>query len=175
MTSYKIHPLADVQTQKIGEGTTIWQFSVILSEARLGKNCNINALTLIENDVVIGDNVTIKSGVQIWDGLRIGSNVFIGPNATFTNDFSPRSKKKPIMFLQTTIADGASIGANATIIGGLVIGSYAMIGAGSVVTKNIGNQELWYGNPAIRQGYVCKCGKKCNAKLVCSDCSHKAI
>ena len=175
MTSYKIHPLADVQTQKIGEGTTIWQFSVILSEARLGKNCNINALTLIENDVVIGDNVTIKSGVQIWDGLRIGSNVFIGPNATFTNDFSPRSKKKPIMFLQTTISDGVSIGANATIIGGVVIGSYAMIGAGSVVTKNIGNQELWYGNPAMHKGYVCKCGKKCNAKLVCSDCSHEAI
>ena len=171
MTSYKIHPLADVQTQKIGEGTTIWQFSVILSEARLGKNCNINALTLIENDVVIGDNVTIKSGVQIWDGLRIGSNVFIGPNATFTNDFSPRSKKKPIMFLQTTIADGASIGANATIIGGLVIGSYAMIGAGSVVTKNIGNQELWYGNPAIHKGYVCKCGNKSDSSLICENCS----
>jgi UDP-2-acetamido-3-amino-2,3-dideoxy-glucuronate N-acetyltransferase len=174
MTNYKIHPLADVQSKKIGEGTTIWQFSVILSEARLGKNCNINALTLIENDVVIGNNVTIKSGVQIWDGLRIGSNVFIGPNTTFTNDFSPRSKKKPIMFLQTTIADGASIGANATIIGGLVIGSYAMIGAGSVVTKNIGNQELWYGNPAMHKGYVCKCGKQCNAKLVCSDCRHEA-
>jgi UDP-2-acetamido-3-amino-2,3-dideoxy-glucuronate N-acetyltransferase len=175
MTSYKIHPLADVQTQKIDEGTTIWQFSVILPEARLGKNCNINALTLIENDVVIGDNVTIKSGVQIWDGLRIGSNVFIGPNATFTNDFSPRSKKKPVMYLQTTIADGASIGANATIICGVVIGSYAMIGAGSVVTKDIGKQELWYGNPAEHKGFVCKCGKKCNAKLICSDCGHEAI
>jgi len=171
MTSYKIHPLADVQTQKIGEGTTIWQFSVILSEARLGKNCNINALTLIENDVVIGDNVTIKSGVQIWDGLRIGSNVFIGPNATFTNDFSPRSKKKPMMFLQTTIADGVSIGANATIIGGVVIGSYAMIGAGSVVTKDIGSQELWYGNPAMHKGYVCKCGNKSDSSLICVNCS----
>jgi UDP-2-acetamido-3-amino-2,3-dideoxy-glucuronate N-acetyltransferase len=171
MTSYKIHPLADVQTQKIGEGTTIWQFSVILSEARLGKNCNINALTLIENDVIIGDNVTIKSGVQIWDGLRIGDNVFIGPNVTFTNDFSPRSKKKPDMFLQTTIDVGASIGANATIIGGVTIGAYAMVGAGSVVTKDIGKHELWYGNPAKHMDYVCKCGNKANSTLVCADCS----
>ncbi len=171
MTNYKIHPLADVQTQKIGKGTTIWQFSVILSGACLGKNCNINALTLIENDVIIGDNVTIKSGVQIWDGLRIGDNVFIGPNVTFTNDFSPRSKKRPDMFLQTTVADGASIGANATIIGGMTIGVYAMVGAGSVVTKDIGKHELWYGNPAKNMGYVCKCGNKANSTLVCADCS----
>ena len=171
MTNYKIHPLADVQTQKIGKGTIIWQFSVVLSEACLGKNCNINALTLIENDVIIGDNVTIKSGVQIWDGLRIGDNVFIGPNVTFTNDFSPRSKKKPDMFLQTTIDVGASIGANATIIGGVTIGAYAMVGAGSVVTKNIGKHELWYGNPAKHMGYVCKCGNKANSTLICAGCS----
>jgi UDP-3-O-[3-hydroxymyristoyl] glucosamine N-acyltransferase len=93
-----IHPLADVKSKNIGEGTQIWQFSIVLEGAKIGKNCNINALTLIENDVIIGDNVTIKSGVQLWDGLRISDNVFIGPNVTFTNDFLPRSKVKPSFF-----------------------------------------------------------------------------
>ena len=175
MVDFKIHSLADVQSTKIGTGTTIWQFSVVLSGAKIGKNCNINALTLIENDVVLGDNVTVKSGVQIWDGLRVEDSVFIGPNVTFTNDFTPRSKQQPAKFLKTILKQGASLGANSTVVGGLIIGKYAMVGAGSVVTKDIGNQELWYGNPAIHKGYVCKCGKKCNAKLVCSDCSHKAI
>ena len=78
MADFKVHPLADVQSTKIGTGTTIWQFSVVLSGAKIGQNCNINALTLIENDVVLGDNVTVKSGVQIWDGLRVEDNVFTG-------------------------------------------------------------------------------------------------
>jgi len=98
VSNVKIHSLADVQTDLIGDGTTIWQFSVILKQAKIGANCNINALTLIENDVVIGDNVTVKSGVQIWDGLRIEDNVFIGPNVTFTNDFTPRSKLSHLSF-----------------------------------------------------------------------------
>ena len=90
-----IHPLADVKTIKIGEGTYIWQFAVVLDRAEIGKNCNINCHCFIENDVIIGDNVTVKSGVYLWDGLRIGDNVFIGPNATFINDKNPRSKKYP--------------------------------------------------------------------------------
>jgi UDP-2-acetamido-3-amino-2,3-dideoxy-glucuronate N-acetyltransferase len=171
MTNYKIHPLADVQSKKIGEGTVVWQYSVILKNATIGENCNINALTLIENDVIIGNNVTVKSGVQVWDGLRISDNVFIGPNVTFVNDFTPRSKQKPELFLKTVIGNGASLGANATILGGIFIGPYAMIGAGSVVTKNIGNQELWYGNPAIHKGYVCKCGNKSDSSLICENCS----
>lgn len=164
-----IHPLADVQTDKIGEGTTIWQFSVILKKAQIGSNCNINALTLIENDVVIGNNVTVKSGVQIWDGLRIEDNVFIGPNVTFTNDFTPRSKQRPAEFLKTKVNQNASIGANATIIGGIEIGAYAMIGAGSVVTKNVTGYALVYGNPAKQHGWVCVCGTKLH-ELKCPDC-----
>jgi UDP-2-acetamido-3-amino-2,3-dideoxy-glucuronate N-acetyltransferase len=170
MVSYKIHPLADVQTKMIGEGTTIWQFSVVLKDAKIGSNCNINALTLIESDVEIGDNVTVKSGVQIWDGLRIGDDVFIGPNVTFTNDFTPRSKQQPTEFLKTTIDHHASIGANATIIGGLAIGAYAMIGAGSVVTKDVLPHALVYGNPAKQYGYVCECGTKLN-NLICPSCN----
>jgi UDP-2-acetamido-3-amino-2,3-dideoxy-glucuronate N-acetyltransferase len=165
-----IHKLSDVQTTKIGDGTNIWQFCVVLKNASIGNNCNINAGVLIENDVMIGNNVTVKSGVQIWDGITIEDNVFIGPNVTFTNDFLPRSKQYPIEFLQTTIKKGTSIGANSTIIGGITIGEYAMIGAGSVVTKDVGTQELWYGNSAKHKGYVCKCGQKCDDSLICNDC-----
>ena len=155
----KIHPTAEVQSKSIGDGTVVWQNCVILKGAQIGQNCNINFNVFIENDVVIGDNVTIKSGVQLWDGLRIGNNVFIGPNATFTNDLVPRSKHYPEFFEFTMIEDGVSIGANATIIAGILIGRYAMIGAGSVITKNIPPFTLWYGNPARHHGYVTKSGK----------------
>ena len=165
-----IHKLADVQTQDIGANTNIWQFCVVLKNAKIGNNCNINAQVLIENDVLIGDNVTVKSGVQIWDGIILEDNVFIGPNVTFTNDFLPRSKQYPKEFLKTIVKKSASIGANSTIIGGITINEYSMIGAGSIVTKNIGTQELWYGNPAKHKGYVCKCGQKCDKSLICDEC-----
>ena len=150
----KIHPLADVQSNQIGEGTTVWQFAIILPKAIVGKNCNINCHTFIENNVVIGDRVTIKSGVYIWDGLRIEDDVFIGPNATFVNDKYPRSKKYPDKFQETKIGKSVSIGANATILGGISIGEFAMIGAGSVVTKSIAPYTLVYGNPARIVGKV---------------------
>ena len=168
-----IHKLADVQTEYIGDNTNVWQFCVILENARIGNNCNINAQVFVENNVIIGNNVTIKSGVQIWDGVTLEDNVFIGPNVTFTNDFLPRSKQYPKEFLKTTIKKSASIGANSTILGGIIIGEYAMIGAGSVVTKDVRNQELWFGNPATHRGYVCKCGQKCDESLVCNDCRGK--
>jgi acetyltransferase-like isoleucine patch superfamily enzyme len=162
--------LSDVQTTRVGENTNIWQFCVVLKKAVIGSNCNINAGVLIENDVIIGDNVTVKSGVQIWDGITIEDNVFIGPNVTFTNDFLPRSKNDSFQCLKTVIKKGASLGANSTIIANIYIGEYAMIGAGSVVTKSVGNQELWYGNPAKHKGYVCKCGQKCGDNLICDEC-----
>ena len=143
-----IHPQADVQTTKIGCNTKIWQFAIILEKAQIGDNCNINSHTFIENDVVIGNNCTIKCGVYIWDGLRINDNVFIGPNVTFVNDKYPRSRQYPDKFQKTIINSGASIGANSTILGGIKIGENSMIGAGSVITKDIGNGELWLGNPA---------------------------
>lgn len=89
MTTAQIHPQSDVQTHSIGKGTRIWQYCVILPNAKIGSGCNICAHVLIENDVIVGDNVTIKSGVQLWDGVRIGSGAFIGPNATFMNDAFP--------------------------------------------------------------------------------------
>jgi UDP-2-acetamido-3-amino-2,3-dideoxy-glucuronate N-acetyltransferase len=154
MSNTQIHPLSDVQSEVIGDGTRVWQYCVILPDAKIGKNCNICAQVLIENDVVIGDEVTIKSGVQLWDGTRIGNRVFIGPNTTFTNDQFPRSKQYPDAFLRTEIKDGASIGANTTILPGLTIGEGAMVGAGAVVTRSIPPHAIVVGNPAIITGYV---------------------
>jgi UDP-2-acetamido-3-amino-2,3-dideoxy-glucuronate N-acetyltransferase len=149
-----IHELADVQTKKIGVGTTIWQFCVVLEGASIGENCNICANVFIEGDVVIGDNVTIKNGVQLWDGISLEDSVFIGPNVTFTNDKFPRSKEYPEQFKNIVIHEGASIGANATILPGLHIGKNAMVGAGAVVTKDVPPHAIVVGNPARITGYV---------------------
>lgn len=149
-----IHPLSDVQSKKIGKGTRVWQFAVVLKEAIIGGDCNICAHTLIENDVVLGDNVTVKSGVYIWDGTTIGNNVFIGPCATFTNDKMPRSKVYPDAVSKIIIEDHASIGANATLLPGITIGKHAMVGAGSVVTKDVPAYAVVVGNPARIIKYI---------------------
>jgi acetyltransferase-like isoleucine patch superfamily enzyme/dTDP-4-dehydrorhamnose 3,5-epimerase-like enzyme len=149
-----IHRLADVQTTRIGDGTRIWQFVVVLPGARIGADCNVCSHCFIENDVVIGDRVTIKNGVQLWDGLRIGNDVFIGPNATFTNDRFPRSKQQHNAPLLTEIEPGASIGGGATILPGLKIGRNAMVGSGAVVTRSVPPNAIVVGNPARITGYV---------------------
>ena len=145
---YFVHERAICETSDIGINSRIWAFSHILPNARVGEECNICDHVFIENDVVVGDRVTIKSGVQLWDGIRVGNDVFIGPNATFTNDLFPRSKKYPKKFLITKVEAGASIGANATILPGVTISRYAMIGAGAVVTQNVPPHAVVVGNPA---------------------------
>ena len=132
-----IHPLSDVQSKNIGENTNIWQFCVVLPDAKIGSGCNICSHCFIENDVIIGDNVTVKCGVQLWDGMRVEDNVFNGPNVTFCNDKYPKSKNKNFKLEPVIIKKGASIGANATILPGVTIGENALIAAGSVVTKNV--------------------------------------
>lgn len=144
-----IHPLSDCVNSEIPESTNIWQFTVVLPGAVIGKNCNICSHCFIENRVVIGDNVTIKAGVKIWDGVTIEDNVFVGANASFTNDLYPRSKQYDKIFYKTKVCRGASIGANAVILPGITIGENAMVGAGSVVTKDIPANEIWAGNPAV--------------------------
>jgi UDP-3-O-[3-hydroxymyristoyl] glucosamine N-acyltransferase len=173
MNETYIARLSDVKTINIGKGTTIWQYVVILEGAVIGENCNINAFCFIENDVTVGNNVTIKSGVQLWDGIVVEDDVFIGPNATFTNDLVPRSKIYPEKYLKTVIKKGASIGANSTILPGVTIGAYSLIGASSVVRKNIGDYSLYMGNPAEFVAFICKCGEKLDINCCCPGCGMK--
>lgn len=154
MANYFIHEKAICESGHIGENTRIWAFAHVLPKAVIGADCNICDGVFIENDVLIGDRVTIKCGVQLWDGLTVEDDVFIGPNATFTNDRFPRSKAYPVQFPKTIIRKGASIGANATILPGLEIGTGAMIGAGAVITRSVPPNAIAVGNPARITGYV---------------------
>jgi UDP-2-acetamido-3-amino-2,3-dideoxy-glucuronate N-acetyltransferase len=143
-----IHQLSDVQSDNIGKGTKVWQYCVVLPNAKIGEDCNICSHCFIENDVVIGNRVTVKCGVQLWDGLRIEDGVFIGPNVTFTNDKHPRSKVHRNKYVRTTIRKGASIGANSTILPGITVGENAMVAAGAVVTHNVPMNAIVKGVPA---------------------------
>lgn len=154
MSHFFAHPNALVEAEKIGKNTRVWAFAHILPGAVIGEDCNLCDHTFIENDVIVGDRVTIKSGVQLWDGITLENDVFVGPNATFTNDPFPRSKKYPEKFPRTIIRKGASIGANATILPGVIIGQFAMVGAGTVVTKDVPPFAVVMGNPARITGYV---------------------
>lgn len=150
-----IHPHAIVeQGATIGARTKVWAFTHILAGAVIGEDCNVNDHVFIENDVVVGNRVTIKSGVQLWNGLNIEDDVFVGPNVTFTNDPFPRSKHYLDSHPKTNVRRGASIGANATILPGLKIGTDAMVGAGAVVTKDVPPNAIVVGNPAFIKNYV---------------------
>ena len=152
-TGFFKHPQALVESEKIGKGTRVWAFAHILPDAVIGEDCNICDHTFIENNVVVGNRVTVKCGVQLWDGLTLEDDVFIGPNVTFTNDPFPRSRKRPKEFSKTLVQKGASIGANATILPGLVIGRMAMVGAGAVVTRDVPPHGIVAGNPARLIGF----------------------
>ena len=148
-----IHDKAICVSPNVGAGTRIWAFAHVLSGARIGSHCNICDHVFIEHGVVIGDAVTVKSGVQLWNGIQLGNRVFVGPNATFSNDRFPRSKQYPQQFAETIVEDGASVGANATILPGIRIGRNAMVGAGAVVTKSVPANAVVAGNPAAIIGY----------------------
>lgn len=149
-----IHPAALVESMAIGERSRVWAFAHVLAGAVIGRDANICDHVFIENDVRLGDRVTVKCGVQLWDGITVEDDVFIGPNATFVNDLFPRSKQKPPEFARTLVRHHASIGANATILGGLTVGAHAMVGAGAVVTRSVPPFAIVVGNPARIKGYV---------------------
>ena len=142
-----IHPLASCDSE-VGEGTRVWQFARVMEGVLIGKNCNICDFVLIETGVVIGNNVTLKSGVYLWSGIEIHDNVFVGPNATFANDKFPRSGRRDKPPEKTILRKGCSIGANATVLPGVLIGEGSMVGAGAVVTKDVEPHSLVIGNPA---------------------------
>lgn len=150
-----------MESEEIGDGTKIWHFVHVREKARIGKNCIIGKGAYIDTEVEIGDNVKIQNFVSVYRGVKIEDDVFIGPSATFTNDLYPRAYIwDGDRVGRTVVRKGASIGANATIVCGVTIGEYAMVGAGSVVTKDVPPFSLYYGNPAKFAGFVCYCGKK---------------
>jgi len=168
-----IHKSAYVEDAEIGEGTNIWHFVHVRKGAKIGKNCTIGKGVYIDINVKIGDNCKLQNFATLYDGVTIGNDVFIGPHVCFTNDVFPRAAIwTDDRLIKTVVKDGASIGANATIIAGVSIGNYAMVGAGSVVTKNIPDHGLIFGNPAQLKGFVCTCGMKLDEK---SKSEHKVM
>lgn len=169
MSTFFAHPTALVESEEIGEGTRIWAFAHVMKGTRVGAGCNLGDHAFVESGVTLGDNVTVKNGVALWDGVTAENNVFIGPNVVFTNDRNPRAmvKKNKQQFLTTHIREGASLGANVTVVCGITIGRYAFAGAGAVVTKDVPDYAIVVGNPARRVGYMCECGEKLDAALTC--------
>jgi len=158
-----VHPGAT-----IGEGTRIWAHTNIQDGAKIGKGCNICDGSFVEKGAVLGDHVTIKHYVSIFDGVTIEDDVFVGSNIAFINDRNPRSHKEDWVLEKTLVKKGATIGTNAVILCGLTIGQYAVIGAGSVVTQDVPDHTIFFGNPARPKGMACQCGKKLDEELKCS-------
>jgi acetyltransferase-like isoleucine patch superfamily enzyme len=168
--SYFKHDKALVQEgAKIGEGTRVWAFSNIQDGAVIGKGCNICDGSFVERGAVVGNHVTIKHHVQIFDGVTIEDDVFVGSNAAFINDRYPRSHRKNAWTLEKTLVKkGVTLGANCVILCGVTIGEYAVVGAGSVVTKDVPAHVIVRGNPAVAHGYACQCGRRLDRRLKCA-------
>lgn len=172
-----IHPQALVETRAIGVGTRVWAFAHVMEDASIGRDCNVGDHAFIESGVRIGDRVTIKNGVSIWKGVTLENDVFVGPNAAFTNDRFPVSRCNCFELEPTVVKRGAAIGANATLVCGVTVGEYAMVGAGSVVTRNVPDHALVYGNPSKVRAHLCVCRKKLRfvrGKASCS-CGKKFV
>lgn len=170
MKDYNVHESSYVDEPcRIGRGTTIWHFSHIMQDCVIGENCNIGQNVVISPGVILGRNVKIQNNVSLYTGLIVEDDVFLGPSCVFTNVINPRSHvSRKDAYQRTLIKRGASIGANATIICGHTIGEYALIGAGSVVTKDVEPYTIVVGNPAKSIGFVCECGERLHESLTCS-------
>lgn len=159
---YFVHPNALVESSNIGTKTRIWAFAHVLKNVKIGEDCNLCDYVFVESGVTIGNRVTIKNGISLWEGLAIDDDVFLGPNCVFTNDMFPRSKAHHSEFLKTHLKQGTSIGANATILCGITLGRYCMIGAGAVVTKDVPDFACMVGNPAKHLYWISKTGDRLN-------------
>jgi UDP-2-acetamido-3-amino-2,3-dideoxy-glucuronate N-acetyltransferase len=176
-----IHPQAISESPDIGDGTRIWAFAHVMEGAKVGANCNIGEHSFIERGAVVGNGVTVKNGVSVWEGICLEDYVFVGPNVVFTNERYPRAQRNPEVadryrtkawLLPTRIREGASIGANATVLCGLTIGRYAVIAAGAVVVSDVDDFQLVVGTPAEPRGRVCICGVPLGAQTPgrCAAC-----
>lgn len=176
--NYYVHESSYIDDNvKIGDNTKIWHFSHIQSGAVIGANCSLGQNVNISNNVVLGDGVKIQNNVSVYEGVTVGNYVFLGPSCVFTNDLTPRAMypKGHENYKKTIIGDGASIGANATIVCGHNIGKYALVAAGAVVTKDVGDYELVAGVPAQHMGYICECGELLSDILICPKCNKKYV
>lgn len=171
--SYFVHPTAEVSEEAtIGDGCYIWHQAQVREGAKVGANCRIGKGAYLDKNVIVGDNCKLQNYATLYDGVTLGEGVFVGPHAVFTNDLYPRAKPRDWTIVPTRVEDGASIGANATIVCGIRVGRFAMVGAGAVVTKDVPDHALALGVPAKIHGYVCECGSKLR-KGRCPKCGRE--
>lgn len=174
MAEVFVHPLGVNESERVGAGSRIWAFAHVMRGATIGEHCNIGEGAFIEGGAVLGDYVTVKNGVCVWDRVTCESYVFLGPNAVLTNDPFPRShpdyKGHPEKWRPTVLREGATVGANATIVCGVTAGSWCYVGAGAVVTRDVPAHALVAGNPARRIGWVCRCAHRLDDDLTCPSC-----
>lgn len=173
MSDFFVHPTSVVDDDvQIGTGTKVWHFSHIQSGAMIGQKCSFGQNVNVSSHVKIGDGVKVQNNVSIYEGVELEDYVFCGPSCVFTNDLTPRAKypKGPTGYKKTLVKEGASIGANATVVCGHIIGKWALIGAGAVVTSNVPDHALMLGVPAKQKGWVCECGELLKNNLMCKTC-----
>jgi UDP-2-acetamido-3-amino-2,3-dideoxy-glucuronate N-acetyltransferase len=176
--AYFAHASATVEPgARIGAGTSVWHHAHVRTGAVIGAGCTLGQNAFVDTEVRVGDRVKIENNASVHAAVTLADEVFVGPGVVFTNDRYPRSQSTDWEPVATTVGRGASIGANATVIGGSTIGEYAMVGAGSVVTRPVVDHELVFGNPARHRGWVCRCGRVVNhddarpAEVTCERCA----
>jgi UDP-2-acetamido-3-amino-2,3-dideoxy-glucuronate N-acetyltransferase len=165
-----VHPQALCESTEVGVGTRVWAFAHVMAGARVGRDCNVCGHAFVESGATVGDRVTVKNGVVVWDRVTVEDDVFLGPYAVFTNDLRPRgaADRRELRLTPTVVRRGATVGANATIVCGVEVGEYAMVGAGAVVTRDVLPYALVTGNPGRPSGWVCRCGERLADGLRCS-------
>jgi UDP-2-acetamido-3-amino-2,3-dideoxy-glucuronate N-acetyltransferase len=181
--SFFVHPTATVDKEaKIGEGTRVWHYAHVMSGARIGRDSILGQNVFVGSKAVIGNNVKIQNNVSVYDGVELKDHVFCGPSMVFTNVINPRSEiERKEEFLPTLVNQGATLGANCVIMCGTTVGSYAFIGAGAVVTRDVPDYALVYGNPARIHGWMCRCGMKLelesngDGKMACETCGNRYV
>jgi UDP-2-acetamido-3-amino-2,3-dideoxy-glucuronate N-acetyltransferase len=163
----QIHPLGLCESTSVGTGTRVWAFAHVMDGAVLGRDCNVGDHAFVETGAVVGDRVTIKNAVLLWDGVTVEDDVFLGPAVVFTNHLRPRSRA-PFTVVPTLVRQGATLGAAATVVCGIVVGAFSFVAAGAVLTRSVPDHAFMAGSPARQQGWVCRCGLKLPSSLVCS-------